>query len=305
MGSWICYGLGNESRSLPAYMVMPDPDGALEAGQPMYMNGFLPSVYQPTMLRPGKQPVRNLALPKGVNAKDRRKTVDLIRRLNEAGLRRGDDELEARIAAYELAFRMQTEAHRRSIFRRNRKKRINCTVSEPNRPTITDDGVCWPGGSSSAACDSSQSSQAADRETNSGMPTKTLKKTTCGWRPRSTGRFTAVDRLETTRSARRDAHLVGGEFGRSPDGQGGIGRDHHNLGFTMWLAGGGIRGGQTIGETDAIGLKAVDKPYHLRDIHTTILHQLGLDQDELSFLHQGRRERLTLVHGKVIKEAVR
>jgi uncharacterized protein (DUF1501 family) len=98
--------------------------------------------------------------------------------------------------------------------------------------------------------------------------------------------------------------LWGGEFGRSPEAQNGRGRDHHNLGFTMWLAGGGIRGGRVVGATDAIGLKAVERPYHFRDIHTTILHQLGLDQDELSYQHLGRRERLTDVHGHVISEIV-
>jgi uncharacterized protein (DUF1501 family) len=98
--------------------------------------------------------------------------------------------------------------------------------------------------------------------------------------------------------------LWGGEFGRSPEAQGGKGRDHHNLGFTMWLAGGGVRGGQAIGATDAIGLRAVEKPYHLRDIHTTILRQLGLDQHRLTYPHLGRNERLTFVEGKVIGDAV-
>ena len=98
--------------------------------------------------------------------------------------------------------------------------------------------------------------------------------------------------------------LWGGEFGRSPEAQSSKGRDHHNTGFTMWMAGGGIRGGQAIGATDDIGLRAVERPLHFRDIHTTLLHQLGLDQDALSFLHLGRKERLTLVHGEVIDEIV-
>jgi uncharacterized protein (DUF1501 family) len=98
--------------------------------------------------------------------------------------------------------------------------------------------------------------------------------------------------------------LWGGEFGRSPEAQDGKGRDHHNLGFTMWMAGGGIRGGRVVGATDAIGLRAVEKPYHFRDIHTTLLHQLGLDQDRLTWLHQGRNERLTLLRGRVIDEIV-
>jgi uncharacterized protein (DUF1501 family) len=96
----------------------------------------------------------------------------------------------------------------------------------------------------------------------------------------------------------------GGEFGRSPEAQGGKGRDHHNLGFTMWMAGGGIKGGHIVGATDDIGLRAVESPAHFRDIHTTILHQLGLNQDALSYMHLGRRERLTEVHGEVIKQIV-
>ncbi len=98
--------------------------------------------------------------------------------------------------------------------------------------------------------------------------------------------------------------LWGGEFGRSPEAESGKGRDHHNLGFTMWLAGGGIRGGQVIGATDAIGLKAVEQPHHFRDIHTTILHQLGLDQHRLTYPHLGRNERLTFVEGSVIQEII-
>ena len=110
MGSWIVYGLGSESRSLPSYVVMPDPDGALEAGQPMYANGFLPASYQPTMFRSGERPILNLELPGGVSLQRRRETVRLIRELNEATLEDGDDEFAARIEAYDLAFRMQTEA---------------------------------------------------------------------------------------------------------------------------------------------------------------------------------------------------
>jgi uncharacterized protein (DUF1501 family) len=96
----------------------------------------------------------------------------------------------------------------------------------------------------------------------------------------------------------------GGEFGRSPEAQGGKGRDHHNLGFTMWMAGGGIKGGQVVGATDDIGLRATVNPVHFRDVHTTILHQLGLDQDSLSYLHQGRKERLTEIRGEVISQIV-
>ena len=98
--------------------------------------------------------------------------------------------------------------------------------------------------------------------------------------------------------------IWGGEFGRSLETQGSKGRDHHNLGFSMWMAGGGVKGGTIVGATDAIGLKAIEKPYHFRDIHTTVLNQMGLNQHALSFLHLGRKERLTEVEGTVIKEIV-
>jgi hypothetical protein len=98
--------------------------------------------------------------------------------------------------------------------------------------------------------------------------------------------------------------LWGGEFGRSPEAESGKGRDHHNLGFSSWMAGGGIKGGQAVGATDALGLRAIESPYHIRDIHTTILHQLGLDQNKLTYPHLGRNERLTFVEGKVIHQVV-
>ena len=110
MGSWSVYGLGCESDSMPAYVVMPDGDGALEAGQPMYANGFLPAMYQPTTLRPGDHPLRNLYLPSGISKSERHKTIELIHNLNVANTDEGDDELSARINAYDLAFKMQTEA---------------------------------------------------------------------------------------------------------------------------------------------------------------------------------------------------
>ena len=285
---------------------MPDPDGALEAGQPMYANGFLPSVYQPTMLRPGPKPVRNLNLPPGVTLKDRRKTVDLIRQLNEANLTKGDAELEARIASYELAFRMQTQAPEVFDLARESKEtqRLYGVGKEPTDDygrrcllarRMVEQGVRFVTVVSGGGPGNMQWDAHKDIEENH------LRMAAQVDRPIA-GLLTDLNRRGLL-----DETLVlwGGEFGRSPDGQAGKGRDHHNTGFTMWMAGGGVQGGRVIGATDAIGLKAVKQPYHFRDIHTTILHQLGLDQDELSYLHQGRRERLTLVHGKVIKEAVR
>lgn len=112
--------------------------------------------------------------------------------------------------------------------------------------------------------------------------------------------------IDLKRRGLLDSTLVvwGGEFGRSPEAQSSKGRDHHNLGFTMWMAGGGIKGGRVVGATDEIGLRAIESPYHFRDVHTTILHQLGIGQDELTYPHLGRDERLTQIHGKLIEEIV-
>jgi hypothetical protein len=305
MGSWIVYGLGSVNQALPTYVVMPDPDGALEAGRPMYMNGFLPAAHQPVMLRPGERPVLNLTPPSGVSADERRKTIELIRRLNEARLAKRDDELEARIKSYELAFKMQTEAP--DVF----------DLSDETQETLELYGV-----GAEPTHDYGRRCLMARRLVERGV------------------RFTVVVSGGGPGNKQWDAHkdivenhdrmagetdlpiagllqdlkrrgllestlvLWGGEFGRSPEAQSSKGRDHHNLGFTMWMAGGGVRGGQVVGATDEIGLRAVEQPYHFRDIHTTILHQMGIDQDDLTYPHLGREERLTQIHGKVIREIV-
>jgi hypothetical protein len=305
MGSWVIYGLGSESESLPAYVVMPDPKGALEGGQPMYTNGFLPAVFQPTMFRPGGKPVLNLDLPAGTTMEDRRKTLALIHDLNQAEMRPDDGEFSARLNAYDLAFKMQTAAP--AIFDLSNEPATTLEMYGVGKEPTDDYGrrcllarrlvengvrfvcVVSGGGPGNMQWDAHEDIEenhlrmAAQTDQPVGALLKDLK-----------------------RRGLLDSTLVfwGGEFGRSPESQGSKGRDHHNLGFSMWLAGGGIKGGQVVGATDAIGLHAVENPCHLRDIHTTILNQLGLNQDALSYLHQGRKERLTEIHGNVIEQIV-
>jgi hypothetical protein len=305
MGSWILYGLGSESDSLPAYVVLPDPKGALEAGQPMYMHGFLPAVYQPTMFRPGERPVLNLGLPRGVDSNQRQMTVDLIRRLNEATLDPADTEFAARINAYDLAFKMQSEAPEILDLSSETQETLDL-YGVGHEPThdygrrcllarkLVEQGVRFVCVVSGGGPGNMQWDAHSDIEENH------LRKAA------ETDQPVAALLTDLKRRGLLDETLVlwGGEFGRSPEAESGKGRDHHNLGFTMWLAGGGIRGGQAVGATDAIGLKAIEKPYHFRDIHTTILHQLGLDQHRLTYPHLGRDERLTFVEGKVIEEIV-
>lgn len=304
MGSWAIYGLGSESESLPAYVVIPDPKGALEAGQPMYSNGFLPAIYQPTMLRSGAKPVLNLGLPNGITLEQRRQTLNLLRGLNETRMQE-DSEFAARINAYDLAFKMQTEGP--AVFDISEEpeetKELYGIGSEKTDDygrrcllarRLVEKGVRFVCVVSGGGPGNMQWDAHEDIEENHLRMAGHSDKPVAG----------LIKDLKRRGLLDQTLVLWGGEFGRSPEAQSGKGRDHHNLGFTMWMAGGGIKGGQVVGATDAIGLRAVEQPYHFRDIHTTILNQLGLNQDQLSYMHQGRRERLTEVHGQVIKAIV-
>ena len=303
MGSWVTYGLGTVSDSLPAYVVMPDPNGAPEAGQPMYTNGFLPAVYQPAMFRAGKRPVLNLEVPKGITLDRRRKTIDLIRQLNEANMLGEDQELAARISAYDTAFKMQTQAP--ELFDVSSEPQETLDMYGVGKPDTDDYGrrcllarrliekgvrfVCVVAGGGGGDTEWDAHS---DIEKNHARMA------------RLTDQPTAALVKDLKRRGLLDETIVlwGGEFGRSPESERGTGRDHHNTGFTMWAAGGGFKGGIAYGATDDIGLKSTVNPVHFRDLHATLINQLGLQQDALSYLHQGRRERLTEVHGTVLKD---
>jgi hypothetical protein len=305
MGSWIVYGLGSEAQALPAYVVMPDPHGAQEAGVPMYTNGFLPSVYQPTMFRPGDKPVLNLDLPKGVTIEQRRKTINLLRSLNEANLHGEDPEFSARMSAYDTAFKMQTEAP--EVFDLGKEPKEVLDLYGVGSPLTDDYGrrclmarrmvekgvrfVCVVSGGGGPE---------AEWDAHNDIEENHLRM--ASW----TDKPVAALIKDLKRRGLLDSTIVlwGGEFGRSPESEKSKGRDHHNTGFSMWIAGGGFKGGMIYGATDAIGLKAVENPVHFRDLHTTILYQLGLDQDALSYMHLGRKERLTEVRGEIVKSII-
>jgi hypothetical protein len=237
--------------------------------------------------------------------------VQLIQELNLAGGHGDDPEFAARMNAYELAFRMQTEAP--ELFDLAGESRETLALyGIGTQPTdeygrrcllarrLVERGVRFQVVVSGGGTGNLQWDAHADIEENH------LRMSAKVDRP------IAALIKDLKRRGLLDSTLLlwGGEFGRSPEAEGrsgggvGRGRDHHNLGFTMWMAGGGIKGGQIVGATDDIGLHAIQDRYHFRDIHTTILHQLGLDQDQLSYPHLGRRERLTLVHGRVIEQIV-
>lgn len=305
MGSWVLYGLGNASQSLPNYVVMPDPKGALEAGQPMYMHGFLPARYQPTMFRPGGRPVLNLEVPKSISPENRKRTWELVKDLNQASIDSQDQEFHARMNAYDLAFRMQSEAP--AIFDLSRETQETLDLYGVGvQPTddygrrcllarkLVEDGVRFICVVSGGGPGNMQWDAHGDIEENH------LRKAA------ETDKPVAGLLTDLKRRGLLDSTLIlwGGEFGRSPEAQSSLGRDHHNLGFSMWMAGGGIQGGRIIGATDDIGLQAIENRTHFRDIHATILHQLGLDQNQLTYPHLGRDERLTFIEGRIIKEVL-
>src|SRR5450432_3300883 len=304
MGSWITYGLGSEAENLPAYVVMPDSHGAQEAGVPMYTNGFLPSVYQPTMFRPGAKPVLNLDLPKGVSIEERRRSIQLLHDLNEATMG-GDLEFAARMSAYDTAFKMQTEAPK--VFDLSNEPKETLDLYGVGDPLTDDYGrrclmarrmvengvrfVCVVSGGGGPE---------AEWDAHSDIEDNHLRM--ASW----TDKPVAALIKDLKRRGLLDSTIVlwGGEFGRSPESEKSKGRDHHNTGFSMWVAGGGFKGGTVYGATDGIGLKAVEKPVHFRDLHATMLYQMGLDQDALSYMYLGRKERLTEVRGEIVKDLI-
>ncbi len=306
MGSWVCYGLGSESDSLPAYVVMPDPKGALEAGQPMY-TARLPAGGLPADDVPARRPAGAQPRPAGGRGSldQRRRTLRLIRELNEATLDPHDEEFHARMNAYDLAFRMQTEAPEVLDLSREPRETLDLygVGVEPTNDygrrcllarRLVENGVRFVCVVSGGGAGNLQWDAHDDIEENHGR------------KAAETDRPIAGLLKDLKRRGLLDSTLVvwGGEFGRSPEAESARGRDHHNLGFTMWMAGGGVKGGQVVGATDAIGLRAVERPYHFRDVHATILHLLGLDQNRLTYPHLGRDERLTFVEGKLITEIV-
>jgi hypothetical protein len=285
--------------------VMPDSAGAQEAGVPMYKNGFLPAVYQPTMLRPGSKPVLNLDLPKDVTLDRRRKTIDFIREINEKNLPGEDPEFAARISAYDTAFKMQTEAP--EVFDISKEPQETLDLYGVGAPATDDYGrrcllarrlvekgvrfVCVVSGGGNAD---------TEWDAHSNIESNHIKMASYTDKPVA-GLITDLKRRGLLDST---IVLWGGEFGRSPESEKGNGRDHHNTGFTMWLAGGGFKGGTVYGATDDIGLKSVENRVHFRDLHTTMLYQMGLDQDARSYMYLGRKERLTEVQGTVLKDII-
>jgi hypothetical protein len=304
LGAWASYGLGTENRNMPAFVVMPDPGGWPKGGAPAWGNGYLPAAYQGTVVRGGAAPIAHLATPAGVAADQQRRTVDFVGEANRAhaAARPQDSELAARVAAYELAFRMQ--AHAPEVVDLTRETAETKQLYGLDRPETAEFGTrCL----------------LARRMVERGVRfVQVYSGDTNGWDGHSDlegnhGRLAlASDRpvagLLTDLKRRgllADTLVVwGGEFGRTPMTEGTNGRDHNPHGFSMWLAGGGAKGGTVVGSTDPIGLRAAEGKTHVHDVQATILHLLGLNHRRLTFRHNGRNERLTDNGGEIIEAAL-
>ena len=304
LGSWVTYGLGSESENLPSFVVMTQPEGTPEGGAPCWGAGFLPASYQGTLFRPGANPIVNLhAADPSVTPARQRRTLDLLKAMDELDREPGDSEVAARIASYELAFRMQSEAPEAvDLSREPAETRALYGLDDPATNDfgtrcllarrLVERGVRFVQVYSGGGPVATQWDAHDDIEANHNHM--------CG----RTDKPVAALLIDLKRRGLLDDTLVvwGGEFGRTPVSQGGgRGRDHNASGFTMWMAGAGIKAGSIVGATDEIGLNAVEDKAHVNDIHATILHLMGLDHKKLTSLHNGRDERLTDVGGRVIK----
>ncbi len=301
LGSWVGYGLGTENQDLPAFVVLPDPGGGIKGGPPAYGAGYLPASFQGTAIRNGPDPILNLKPPDGFRPPEQRRTLDLINRLNASHFasRADDGELAARIASYELAYRMQSVAPEAVD--------LDAESSETRRLYGVDDPVTTDFG---ARC------LLARRLIERGVRfVQVFSGDVVGWDAHEdveenhgrmcarTDKPAAALLLDLKRRGLLESTLViwGGEFGRMPMSEQGKGRDHNPHGFCYWMAGAGIKGGTVYGATDAVGLRAETDPVHVHDLHATILHLLGLDHEMLTYFHNGRDQRLTDVAGKVVR----
>jgi hypothetical protein len=307
MGAWVCYGLGSESRDLPGFLVLLSHGSCKRTPQPvsvrLWGSGFLPSQYQGVKLQPAGDPILYVSNPQGIDVGLQGRTVGAIARLNRLNADLyGDPEIEARVQQYELAFRMQSSVPELTDL---------SGESEATFRLYGEDARIR--GTYAANC------LLARRMVERGV--RFIQLYHVGWdhhedvprdlalQCRDTDQATAALLIDLKQRGLLEETLViwGGEFGRTVFSQGKYtadvyGRDHHGRCFTMWFAGGGIRGGMTYGATDDYGYSVVENPVHVHDVQATILHLLGIDHTRLTYHFQGREFRLTDVHGRVVSE---
>ena len=303
MGAWATYGLGSGNANLPAFVIMSDA-AEVFGGPKNWSSGFLPAVHQGTQFRADGQPIYHLAPPKGVTPAQQRSKLDFLKQLNQrfAADKTENTELAARLNSYELAWRMQSSApeavdlsHESDSTKRlygldqDETKKYGSICLMARR--LVERGVrfvqCYSGSGSGWDAHS-------DLEGNHSKYCRQTDRPIAGLLADLKARGLLDDTLV----------IWGGEFGRTPFNEKGLGRDHNPWGFTIWMAGGGAKPGAVVGTTDEIGLRAVEDRAHVHDLHATILHLMGLDHEHLTYLHNGRPERPTVNAGRVITAAV-
>ena len=303
MGSWVTYGIGSESQSLPGFVVLMSGPRGPRGGAAMWASGFLPTTFQGVPFRSGGDPILNLSSPAGVTKDRQRQVLDAVKDLNETRLAdTGDPEIATRIASYEMAYRMQTAAPELIDLSKESKKTLEMYGAVPGQATFANNCLLArrlvERGVRFVQLYHTDWDHHGDSVNNLGKGLDRVCKDvdqSCA----------ALIRDLKQRDLLRDTLVIwGGEFGRTPMGENrdSIGRNHHIDAFTMWLAGGGVKPGVTLGETDEFGFSAAADKVHVHDLHATILHLLGLEHTKLTFRFQGRDFRLTDVHGNVVKK---
>ncbi|MEM9825235.1 MAG: DUF1501 domain-containing protein [Planctomycetota bacterium] len=298
LGSWVSYGLGSENNSLPEFVVLQDSPSSVVNGPRNWGAGFMPAEFQGTRLSEGKQPIAYLNSPDGFSKRRQLQKLDLLTRFNSRFAQSHPDqsELDARIAAYELAFRMQSEAPE-AVDLEQETQETHRLYGIDEKETATYGRMCLLGRRlAERGVRFIQLYHGAGSKWDSHDNIETKHARLC----RGMDKPVAALLQDLKRRGMLHDTLViwGGEFGRTPMSEKGNGRDHNPSGFTMWMAGGGVRGGQTIGETDDLGLHATVDRMHVQDLHASILHLLGLDNMKLTYSHQGRPERPTINEGE-------
>lgn len=311
-GSWVLYGLGSESQSLPGYVVLSAGRGA-SGGATNWTNGFLPSSYQGVVFRNQGEPVLNLKTPDGVNRRLQAASLDALRRINKRRAEQvGDPEIQSRIASYELAFRMQQAAPDVLDLSDETQQTLTAYGVERAEPT---DVKSAHGGGKGVYQTFAKNCLLARRLVERGVRFVTLMHASWDQHGKLNEELTYNARMadqplaallaDLKQRGLLDSTLVvfAGEFGRTPLAQGGDdGRDHHPNAFSCWMAGGGVRGGTIVGQTDELGWAPVEDPVHINDFHATLLHLLGLDHLQLTKRFGGLDVRLTNVAGKVVEK---
>jgi hypothetical protein len=306
IGSWVTYGIGSESQELPGFVVLQSGPRGPRGGAGLWSSGFLPTAYQGVPFRSGGDPILDLSNPPGVTERSQREILDAIRDVNLAKeAETGDPEIDTRVAAYEMAYRMQTSGPELIDFAKETRQTLEMYGVEPGKATFANNCLLARRLVERGVRFVQLYHTDWDHHGDLGQPLEQV----CREIDRPTAAL--IQDLKQRGLLEHTLVIWGGEFGRTPMGQGEVGkpgakvgRNHHIDAYTMFMAGGRIRAGQRIGETDELGFSPVGDRLHVHDVQATILHLLGLDHTKLTFAFQGRQFRLTDVSGQVIHKLV-